>query len=239
MFLDPLYLLLFLVTLGISGAAQIYAQVRNSLGMTGLQVGQAIVRRTTLGDQMGIDVETPASSPGMLRVEGISFAGAPGELTDHYDPRNHTVFLSQAVATQPSVAAMAIVAHELGHAEQKETGSILMTVRNVLVPAIQFSPTIAYLCILIGLLFNFLQLYWLGILFYAAMVAFIVLDLPVEFDASRRAMRLMREANLLQTEDDESGTRRMLTAAASTYVAAAVVAVLQLLYYISLGRRRS
>jgi Zn-dependent membrane protease YugP len=109
----------------------------------------------------------------------------------------------------------------------------------VLVPAIQFSPTIAYLCILIGLLFNFLQLYWLGILFYAAMVAFIVLDLPVEFDASRRAMRLMREANLLQTEDDESGTRRMLTAAASTYVAAAVVAVLQLLYYISLGRRRS
>jgi hypothetical protein len=134
---------------------------------------------------------------------------------------------------------MAIVAHELGHAEQKERSSVLMALRNTLVPAIRFSPMIAYVCIMLGLIFSMTQLYWLGILFYAAMVGFIILDLPIEIDASRRARRLLREAGLLRTEDDDQGTRRMLTAAASTYVAAAVTAILQLLYYISIGRRRA
>ena len=174
-----------------------------------------------------------------MQVQAIRFAATPGQLTDHYDPRDHTVYLSQDVGTQPTVAAMAIVAHELGHAEQKERASILMTLRNTLVPAIRFSPQLAYICIFIGLIFNFTQLYWLGILFYAAMVGFVILDLPIEIDASRRARRLLHEAGLLRTEDDDQGTRRMLSAAASTYMAAAVSAILQLLYYISIGRRRS
>jgi hypothetical protein len=114
-----------------------------------------------------------------------------------------------------------------------------MGLRNLLVPAIRFSPQLAYICIFIGLIFNFTQLYWLGILFYAAMVGFIVLDLPIEIDASRRATRLLTEAGLLRSEDDTQGTRRMLTAAASTYLAAAVTAILQLLYYVSIGRRRA
>ena len=125
MFLDPLYLLLFVITLGISLAAQAfvrstyrkYERVRNSAGLTGLEVGEAIVRRTTLGDQTSVAVEQPGGQR-VLRVEGISFAGARGELSVHYDPRSHTVFRSQEVATQPSVAAMAIVAHEIGLAEQ-------------------------------------------------------------------------------------------------------------------------
>lgn len=243
---NSLYLLLFLVTLGISMAAQAfvsrtyrkYAAIRNTTGMTGLQVGEQIVRRTRLGDTQDLSVEG-VSEGRSVAVEGIRFAAAQGQLTDHYDPRSHTVFLSQPVATQPSVAAMAIVAHELGHAEQRETGSLLMGLRNVLVPAIRFSPTAAYFCIFLGLVFNLMQLYWLGILFFAAMVAFIVFELPVEIDASRRATRLLREAGLVHAESDAAGTRRMLTAAASTYVAAAVVAILQLLYYISIGRRRS
>jgi Zn-dependent membrane protease YugP len=244
-YLDPLYLLIFLATLVISMSAQFfvtstyrkYSQVRNNLGLTGLEVGEQIVRRTRLGDRQDIAIEGVPEGRS-LQIEGIRFAAAQGKLTDHYDPRKHTVFLSQAVAAQSSVAAMAIVAHELGHAEQRETSSVLMGLRNILVPAIRFSPTIAYVCILVGLIFNFLQIFWLGILFYAAMVAFIILDLPVEFDASRRAMRLLTEAGLVNVEADASGARRVLTAAASTYVAAAVVAVLQLLYYISLGRRR-
>jgi len=245
-YMDPLYLVVFIVTLAISLTAQLfvtstyrkYSKVRNNVGLTGLQVGEQIVRRTRLGDRQNLAIQGPAEGPS-LQVEGIRFAATQGQLTDHYDPRKHTVFLSQDVASQPTVASMAIVAHELGHAEQRETGSLLMTVRNVLVPAIRFSPTIAYICIMFGLIFNLLQLFWLGILFYAAMVAFIVLDLPVEIDASRRAMRLLNEAGLAFDPADAGGARRVLTAAASTYVAAAVVAILQLLYYISIGRRRS
>jgi len=243
-FMDPLYLWVFLIALGVSLAAQAfvsntyrhYSRVRNGPGMTGLQVGQAIVQRTALGDDRSLSVQ--ASAPG-LQVEGIRFAAARGQLTDHYDPRQHTVFLSEGVATQPSVAAMAIVAHELGHAEQKERSSALMALRGFLVPAAVLSPQIAYALIFIGLLFNILSLVWLGILFFALMVVFIVVELPVEIDASRRALQLLEQAGLLHTADDRQGTRRMLTAAASTYVAAAVTAVLQLLYYISLGRRRA
>ena len=245
-YLDPFYLMIFIVTLGISFAAQTYVKstynrygrVPNGSGLTGLEIGKALVERTTLGDDYEPRIAEGGRAAG-VQVQAIRFAATPGKLTDHYDPRNHTVYLSEAVGNQPTVAAMAIVAHELGHAEQKERSSVLMGLRNLLVPAIRFSPQLAYICIFIGLIFNFTQLYWLGILFYAAMVGFIVLDLPIEIDASRRATRLLTEAGLLRTEDDSQGTRRMLTAAASTYLAAAVTAILQLLYYISIGRRRA
>jgi uncharacterized protein len=245
-YLDPLYLMIFLITLGISFAAQMfvkstyarYGRVPNGSGLTGLEIGKALVERTTLGDDYEPAITQGERAQG-VQVQAIRFAATPGQLTDHYDPRDHTVYLSQGVGTQPTVAAMAIVAHELGHAEQKERSSILMALRNALVPAIRFSPMLAYVCIFIGLIFHLTQMYWLGILFYAAMVGFIVLDLPVEFDASRRATRLLSEAGLIRTHDDDQGTRRMLTAAASTYVAAAVTAILQLLYYISIGRRRA
>lgn len=244
-YIDPPYLLLFFVTLAISMVAQSlvtgtyrkYSRIRNTTGLTGLQVGEQIIRRTRLGDRQDLALQGVPEGGG-VQVEGIRFAAARGTLTDHYDPRSHTVYLSAGVADQPSVAAMAIVAHELGHAEQRERNSILMSFRNLLVPAIQFSPTLAMICIFAGLFFSVMQLFWLGILFYAAMVAFIILDLPIEFDASRRAMRLLTEAGLVHAEQDASGTRRVLTAAAATYVAAAVTAVLQLLYFISLGRRR-
>lgn len=246
MFLDPLYLLLIIATLAISFAAQSYVkstyrkygQVRNGSGLTGLQVGQAILDRTSLGDSYAPDVLT---SPGLQGAPamGIRFGGTQGQLTDHFDPATNMVFLSQGVADQPSIASMAIVAHELGHAEQKEQASILMAMRQALVPAIRFSPMLAYVCIMLSFVFRISGLFSLGILFYAVMVGFIILDLPIEIDASRRATRLLRQANLIQTPDDDQGTRRMLAAAASTYVAAAVTAILQLLYYISIGRRRA
>lgn len=244
--LGPSYVLLFLVSVAISAMAQAfvtstyrkYSAIRNTVGLTGLQIGEQIVRRTRIGDGQSLSVEGPPEGRS-VQIEGIRFAAAQGQLSDSYDPRNHTVYLSQAVAHQPSVAAMAIVAHELGHAEQRETGSLLMSFRNILVPAIRFSPTVAYFCIILGVIFGVLQLYWLGILFYAAMVGFVILELPIEIDASRRATRLLRDAGLVHAEADAVGARRMLTAAAATYVAAAVVAILQLLYYLSLGRRRS
>ncbi len=244
--LDPIYLLLMLVTLVISGGAQLYVKsaykkwstVRNGLGMTGLQVGQAIVDRTPLGDFVNAPQSIQAGGMAGSNGSTIRFQRVGGQLSDHYDPRTHAVSLSDDVATQPSVAAMAIVAHELGHAQQHEQGSALMAMRSFLVPAIQFSPQIAYVLIFLGFILRTAGLIYLGALFYGVMVLFTVITLPVEIDASRRALVLLREANLVQAEQDAAGARQVLTAAAMTYLAAAVTAVLTLLYYLSLANRR-
>ena len=235
MYIDPVYLCVFAVTMLLSIAAQIYvsssykrwSQVRNSLGLNGAEVGQAIVSRTQLGSRLAHQ-----GAP-------VRFVGTPGQLSDHYDPRTNTVALSQGVATQPSVSAMAIVAHELGHAQQDATNSALMAARNFLVPAVTFSPQISYACILLGLLFNFTGLVWLGVIFFGLTVVFALLTLPVEMDASRKALNLLRDSGVMQSEKDAQGARQVLNAAAATYMAAAVSAVLQLLYYVSLARRRS
>jgi uncharacterized protein len=246
-YIDPAYLLLMIVTLVISGGAQLFVTsaykkwsgVRNAIDMTGVQIGQAIVDRTTLGDF----VNAPKAIQSTGQVGGMSgstirFQRAAGQLSDHYDPRTHSVSLSDGVANQPSVAAMAIVAHELGHAQQHEQASVLMAMRSFLVPAVQFSPQIAYVMIFLGLILRISNLIYLGALVYGLMVLFTLITLPVEIDASRRALTLLREANLVQVEEDAAGARQVLTAAALTYVAAAVTAVLTLLYYLSLGSRR-
>ena len=245
-YLDPVYIWVFFITLIISFAAQWYvssaykkwSQVRNSVGMTGTQVGQAIVDRTPLGDAANAPPEFQQLGRMMVNGSTIAFQRVGGVLTDHYDPRTHTVGLSDGVANEPSVAAMAIVAHELGHAEQHEQASILMTARNFLVPAVRISPQIAYVCIFIGLFLRLTALFYVGILFYGLMVLFSVITLPVEIDASRRGLRLLRDAGLVQAPEDASGSRQVLTAAATTYLAAAVTAVLQLLYFLSLAQRR-
>lgn len=244
-YFDPVYMLVFFVTLGVSIIAQLYvssaykkwSKVRNSLGVTGQQVGELIVDRTTLGDnptRPSFSASAEKKGTGEIRFERVG-----GQMTDHYDPRSHTVRLSDGVANSPSVAAMAIVAHELGHAQQHEQSSLLISIRNVLIPAVTISPKIAFLLIFVGLFFRMYELFWIGVLFYGVMVLFTIFTLPVEIDASRRALRLLRESGVMQTENDEKGSRNVLNAAAGTYVAAAVTAILQMLYFISLGRRRS
>ncbi len=245
-YFDPLYLVLMVVTLVISGAAQMYvtsaykkwSTVRNATGMTGLQVGQAIVDRTPLGDFVNAPANIQAAGQFGASGSTIRFQRTSGQLTDHYDPRTHSVSLSDGVASQPSVAAMAIVAHELGHAQQHEQSSVLMAMRSFLVPAVQFSPQVAYVMIFLGFILRSSNLIMLGALVYGVMVLFTLITLPVEIDASRRALGLLREANLIQDERDASGARNVLTAAALTYVAAAVTAVLTLMYYLSLANRR-
>ncbi len=245
-YLDPMYLVLIVVTLVISGGAQLYvrsaykkwSQVHNSMNMTGAQVGQAIVDRTPLGDAAYAPAAVQAMGGSMVNGSTISFQRVGGQLTDHYDPRTHTVRLSDGVATQPSVASMAIVAHELGHAQQHEQGSVMIAMRNFLVPAVQFSPQLAYILIFLGFIMRISGLIYLGILFYGLMVLFTLITLPVEIDASRRGLALLRESNLMGSTEDADGSRQVLTAAAMTYVAAAVTAVLTLLYYLSLANRR-
>jgi hypothetical protein len=245
MFFDPNYLLfVFIPTMIISIAAQWYvrssfdkwSKVRNSAGLTGIEVARRIIQRTPVGD-----VQFQQPQPQYARgaaAAGIRVERTAGALSDHYDPRSHTVRLSDSTANQPSVAAMAVVAHELGHAQQHEEASVLIQMRNFLLPAVRFSPQVAFGLIFAGLLLRITGLLWLGILFFGLMVVFTVLTLPVEFDASRRGLILLRDAGLMQVSEDENGSRAVLTAAAMTYVAAAVTAILQLLYYISLAQRR-
>lgn len=227
MFFDPNYFLyVFIPTMVLSLGVQLYlrrayskwSQVSNSYNLTGAQVADALFSRTSL---MSIPVQV-----------------IPGDMTDNFDPTGNVVRLSQGTAGQPSVAAMAIAAHELGHVQQYQTGSALIKTRNFLVPALQFSPTVAYIAILAGFMLNILGLVWIGIFFFSLMVLFTVLTLPVEFDASRRGLKMLNEAGLMQTSDDRKGAKAVLRAAALTYVAAAITSILQLLYYISIANRR-
>jgi Zn-dependent membrane protease YugP len=216
----------FIPTILISVGVQIYlrstfskwSNIRNSAGLAGPQVAHEIFGHTSLQP---------------IRLERIS-----GTMTDHFDPGANVVRLSDPVARQNSVASMAITAHELGHVQQYQTGSGLIKARGFLLPALQFSPTISYIAILMGLWFNMTGMLWLGIIFFGLMVLFSILTLPIEIDASRRGTKLLQEAGLMQAEADAQGSRAVLTAAALTYLAAAVTSILQLLYYISIANRR-
>jgi uncharacterized protein len=225
MFFDMNYLLyVFLPAIVLSLGAQAFlsmtyrkwSNTANGRSMTGMQVGDYLVRNTNLMN--------------------VNFEGTPGRLSDHYDPQSHTVRMSQDIATHPSVAAMAIVAHELGHAQQHQEQSALIAMRSFLVPAMTISPNIAMGLIFAGLIFNFTGLINLGILFFSVVVVFMLLTLPVEIDASMRGLRMMTNTGLIVNDDERSGARMVLTAAAMTYVAAAVQAVLQLIYFIGLSR---
>ena len=231
-YIDPLYIVLFIATLLISGAAQLFIKsqfgkwsgVRNSAGLTGVQIGQRLVDDVDFGGSRGA-------------ATGIGFTKVGGDLSDHFDPRNKQIGLSEKVASESSVAAMAVTAHEVGHAQQDAEGTVAMKARAFLVPAVTFSPTISYILIFVGLIFNLTGLFWLGIIVFGLMVIFSILTLPVEIGASRRALVMLRETGLMATKEDEEGVKRVLTAAAMTYVAAAVTSILTLLYYISIARR--
>jgi len=232
-FFDPLYIVLIVVTLLISGGAQLYIKstygkwdrVPNTPRLTGAQVAEYLRSRAAFGDQ-----------PGSAAITAIKVV--PGPLSDHFDPRDRSLGLSQGVATQPSVAAMAIAAHEVGHAQQHAEGSALMKLRALLVPAATIGPNIAYGLIFAGLIFNITGLTTLGIVFFGIAVLFSVLTLPVEIGASRKALATLASTGLLVSEQDRQGANAMLRAAALTYVAAAVTSVLTLLYYITISRNR-
>jgi len=226
--IDPVYFWYVLIpVLIISIGVQIYlkrtfdkwSKVRNSSNLTGIQVGKELFNRTSL--------------------DTVPLERTKGEMTDHFDPGANVVRLSDSTAGKHSVSAMAVTAHELGHVQQYQTGSALIKVRGFLLPALQFSPTISYLAILFGLIFNIVNLIYIGILFFALMVIFSILTIPVEVNASSRGRSLLREADLMQTEEDDKGSRAVLNAAALTYLAAAITSILQLLYYISVAQRRS
>lgn len=171
---------------------------------------------------------------------GVQIEGIRGEMTDHYDPRSKTLRLSQGVAQGTSVAALAIAAHELGHAMQDAEDYLPLKIRGAMVPMVNIGSNLGWVLIMAGLFFNWLNIAWLGVAFFAGGALFALMTLPVEFDASARAKRLLAETGIIQTEQEQQGVNKVLNAAALTYVAALVTALLQVLYYASLlsGRRR-
>jgi hypothetical protein len=225
-FYNPSYLLLvmlpaLLLTMfaqwRVRSAFTKWSRVANQRGLTGLQTAQIIMQHTGL--------------------QNVKIGSVAGQLTDHYDPSAKEMRLSES-STRPSVAAMAIVAHELGHAEQDLTGSTWMGLRSALVPAASIGSQLGVGLIILGLILHVSGLAWLGVLMFAAMVLFTIVTLPVEFDASRRAKQRLSELNLVSPHEAE-GVNAVLNAAALTYVAAAAAAVLNLIYYTSILRRRS
>lgn len=232
MFFDPLYIVIVVATLVVSGGAQLYirstygkwSRVPNAVGLSGAQVAEHLRDNARFGDRSGRESITA------IKV-------APGQLSDHFDPRDRSLALSEAVAVQPSVASMAIAAHEVGHAQQVAEGSALMQLRGLLVPAVSVGPGLAYIFIIGGLILNMTGLFTIGVLLFGVAVLFSVLTLPVEIQASRKALAMLESTGVVTTAQDRQGTKSMLTAAALTYLAAAVAAVLTLLYYLALARR--
>src|SRR5512134_2931281 len=229
-FFDPFYLIFMIPAFILMGITSWYvrhsyskwSQVRASSGLTGHQAAQRLI---STGNLYGVQVQ-----------------GTAGQLTDHYDPRNKTLFLSHGVADSPSVAAVAISAHELGHAMQDAEEYFPMRVRSMLVPAVNIGSNLGWILIMIGFLLQQVNIAWLGVIVFSAGALFALATLPVEFNASARAKELLYATAIIQSEEERSGVNQVLNAAALTYVAGLVTAVMQLLYYVFLiggmGRRR-
>ena len=225
-YMDPTYILVLIgVVISLWASAKVkttyskYSRVRSMSGLTGAQVADQILRANGIYD---------------VRIEHVS-----GELTDHYDPKNRVLRLSDVVYNSTSVAALGVAAHECGHAVQDDRDYFPLRFRNALVPVANFGTQAAWPIILVGLLFAGSSfLINLGILLFSLCVLFQLVTLPVEFNASRRAIQILGNTGILYG-DEIRDTKKVLSAAAMTYVAAAAASILSLLRLLILfgGRR--
>ena len=177
----------------------------------------------------------------MLRQNGndaVSVQATQGTLTDHYDPRNETLSLSEGVYGSSSVAALGIAAHEAGHAMQKKEGYGPLALRSLLVPVVNIGSNLSMPIVILGLVMSIPALVTVGIVLFGLAVVFTLITLPVEFDASRRAIAMLNAGGYI-TREEEQGVRKVLRAASLTYVAAAIGAILQLPRLILLSRSNS
>lgn len=216
--MDPTVLLLMVLGLAVPLGAQFwmmgqfrrFSQVANARGLSGAEVARRIL------DNHGLH---------HVAVEAV-----PGSLSDHYDPRSKSVRLSQPIYGYASLAALAVAAHEVGHALQDQKGYTWLRIRASLIPAASIGTTLGPILALVGILLGMSGLAWLGVYLFAAVALFQIVTLPVEFDASARALQILRtEGYLAPTE--MGGAQNVLTAAALTYVAALAATVFTLLQY--------
>ena len=221
---DPTYLLVIAGALlsmwasaRVNGTFQKYSQVQSRTKMTGADAARQILRSQGIFD--------------------VTVRGVRGQLTDHYDPRDNTIRLSQSVYSATTVAAVGVAAHEAGHAVQYAVRYAPVRLRSAIVPVTNLGSRCSMILLLIGLLFYSQSLFLAGILLFSLTTFFQLVTLPVEFNASRRALETIESRNLLDDEE-LAGARKVLRAAALTYVAALLMSALQLLRYvlIFLGR---
>ena len=220
-YMIPAFILMALTSWYVRSSYSKWGKVPSRTGLTGAQAAKRLI-----------------SAGGLF---GVQIQGIAGEMTDNYDPRTKILNLSQGVASVSSVAAVAIAAHELGHAMQDAEGYFPMRFRSALVPAVNIGSSLGWIMILVGLFINRLELAWLGVMVFALGAVFALATLPVEFNASSRAKRLLFESGIIADEEERRGVNSVLNAAALTYVAALVTAILQVLYFANLvgGRRRN
>ena len=221
--MNTTYLLIFVVSMALAGlaAARVkatfhrWSQVRSRSGYSGAQVAEAILRANGITD---------------VTVEAVH-----GTLTDHYDPRSKTLRLSEPVYHSNSVAALGVAAHEVGHAIQHAHRYAPLQFRSAWVPMASIGSSMSWIVLMIGLGMvyagNSPMVAWIGVLLFAATTLFTLITLPVEFDASKRALVSLQQGGVLAS-DEMVGARAVLNAAALTYVVAALTSLMHLLYYV-------
>lgn len=202
----------------VNNAYRTYSRVSTKSGVTASEAARRMLWQNGAGDVM------------------IEQTG--GNLTDHYDPRSNVLRLSSGVCHSGSIAALGIAAHEAGHAIQQAENYPFLKLRTWVAPVVNIGSSLSWPIFFLGLLFSWQPLMMLGILLFAAVVLFTLITLPVEFDASRRALRMLSEGGYL-TQQELGGAKQVLSAAALTYVASFVSAALQLLRLLTLARRRN
>ncbi len=221
MYMIPAFILMAITSWYVKAAYNKWSKVPAKSRLTGAQAAQRLM---STGNMYGVQIQ-----------------GVAGQMTDHYDPRNKTLYLSNGVANGTSVAALAIAAHELGHAMQDAEEYFPLKFRSALVPIVNIGSNLGWFLIMIGLFLRFTELAWVGVLIFAGGAVFSLATLPVEFNASARAKQLLAETGIIQTDEEIRGVNNVLNAAALTYVAGLITSILQLLYYVTLvggGRRR-
>jgi len=235
MFFDPLYIIMMLPAMllaiwaetRVKSAYHKYSRIGNSAGMTGADAAARML------GAMGMNiVSTAGSAPKFKNAVAIEMGS--GMLSDHYDPRTHTLRLSPDVYRGRSLAAVGIACHEAGHALQHAGNYAPLSLRTAIVPTAQFGSWLGLPLILLGFLLKSALLIKFGVLLFLAIVVFQLITLPVEFNASRRAKQALADMGIVVGRQEQAGVAAVLDAAAWTYVAAAVSAVLTLLYYLML-----
>ncbi|MFR6311289.1 zinc metallopeptidase [Anaerofustis stercorihominis] len=211
----PAILLTLYASFKVNSTFRKYSKVENSRGMTGYDCARKILDSNGLSD---VEIQ---------RVEG--------SMTDHYDPRSRVLRLSDTVFNVDSIAAVSVAAHECGHAIQHQQSYKPLIIRNTIVPAVSLASSFSWVLILLGLFFSFSNLITVGIIFFAATVVFQLITLPVEFNASSRALRIISDMGIVYG-GEEKAVKKVLSAAALTYVAAALTSILQLLRLILISR---
>ncbi len=171
-------------------------------------------------------------------VRGVRIERVSGKLTDHYDPRTNTIRLSDSVCDSYSISAVGVAAHEAGHAVQYAKGYFPIKLRSVILPVCNLGSQLSLPLLIIGLIFNFYFLVKLGVVFFCGALLFQLVTLPVEFNASRRAVTALKDGAVLLTDNDIKYAKKVLSAAAMTYVAAALVSLAQLIRLIAITGKK-